>query len=204
MATMIIDPLLEAGLKAQRRATGADRYDEVWEGVYMMAPMPNTEHQQIVSRLVSIFEQIAGWPGLGVVVPGVNLSDREQGWQQDYRVPDVAVALAGGSVRDLDTHWVGGPDFIVEVVSPEDQTREKLAFYSRIEVRELLLVDRRPWLLELFHFRDGSLTSAGKSTIDQQNILASTVLPLTFRLVPGEVRPLIEVVGTKSDHGWQV
>lgn len=43
MATMIHDRLLEERLHNERAATGADRYDEIWEGVYMMAPMPNNE-----------------------------------------------------------------------------------------------------------------------------------------------------------------
>ncbi len=50
MTMMINDASIERQLIASREATGADRYDEIWEGTYMMAPMPNTEHQQIVSR----------------------------------------------------------------------------------------------------------------------------------------------------------
>jgi hypothetical protein len=57
---LIRDPEVELRLRAERAATGADRHDEVWEGIYMMAPMPNDEHQQIVSRFVSILEEIIG------------------------------------------------------------------------------------------------------------------------------------------------
>ena len=39
MATMIRDVELEQRLQAERAACGADRYDEIWEGVYVMAPM---------------------------------------------------------------------------------------------------------------------------------------------------------------------
>ena len=45
MATIIHDRVLQERLQAVRAATGADRYDEVWEGDYMMAPVPNNEHQ---------------------------------------------------------------------------------------------------------------------------------------------------------------
>ncbi len=54
MATLITDSELEKQLRAAREAMGADRYDEVWEGVYMMAPMPNDEHQDLVALLTSI------------------------------------------------------------------------------------------------------------------------------------------------------
>ncbi len=105
---MIIDSLLEEHLIAQRRETCADRFDEVWEGIYMMAPMPNTEHQTIVFRLASIFGELVEWQGLGTVMAGVNVSDRETDWNQNYRVPDVAVAMSVGIVRDCGTHWRAG------------------------------------------------------------------------------------------------
>jgi len=204
MTTMIIDPWLEKNLQAQRRTTGADRYDEVWEGTYMMTPMPNDEHQEIVSRLTSIFEEVVGWPGLGKVRPGVNVSDRESDWKQNYRVPDVAVFMADGKAKNRDTYWLGGPDFAVEILSPDDQTRQKLPFYEKIAVVELLLVDRNPWSLELFRYRNGTLTTAGNCTLKQDAVLASDVLSLTFRLVAADIRPHIEVAQTDGPKQWLV
>ncbi len=204
MATMIIDRSLEATLLAQRRATGADRYDEVWEGIRMMAPMPNTEHQQIVSRLIAILEETVGWPGLGIVVPGVNVSGREVGWEQDFRVPDVAVALPEGNVRDRGTHWCGGPDFLVEVMSPDDQTRQKLPFYAGAAAREVLLIDRQPWSVELYQLDQGELKLRGRSTVEEETVLRSLVLPLTFQLVQGSTRPAIEVAHAPSGKKWNV
>jgi hypothetical protein len=83
MAMMINDAATERQLITVREATGADRYDEVWEGLYMIPPVPNTEHQKIVLRLVSIFAELIDWPGLGAVMPGVNLSDRREDWSED-------------------------------------------------------------------------------------------------------------------------
>ncbi len=117
MATLVTDPDLEQRLRTQRAATGADRYDEVWDGAYMMVPMPNDEHQNVVTRLSAIFQQLIDWPGLGEVRAGVNVSDRREDWQHNYRVPDVAVFLAGGHAENCDAFWYGGPDFVVEVVS---------------------------------------------------------------------------------------
>ena len=34
-----------------RRRTGADRYDEMWEGVLHMAPVPNRDHQDLAFLL---------------------------------------------------------------------------------------------------------------------------------------------------------
>ncbi len=58
MTTLITDRDLEQRLQAERRALGADRYDEVWEGTYMMAPRPNDEHQQLVNRFAAIFQDV--------------------------------------------------------------------------------------------------------------------------------------------------
>ena len=58
MAMLIENPRLEEELKEQRKAWGTDQHDEVWEGVYFMPPMANTDHQQIVSRFAVVLE----WP----------------------------------------------------------------------------------------------------------------------------------------------
>jgi hypothetical protein len=36
-----------ADILAWRKRTGADRWDEMWEGVLHMPPMPNREHQEL-------------------------------------------------------------------------------------------------------------------------------------------------------------
>jgi len=77
MATLIIDADLEQRLLEQRRAWGADRYDEVWEGIYVMSPMPNNEHQGFVGALSAVYQVVVGWNKEGEVFPGANISDQE-------------------------------------------------------------------------------------------------------------------------------
>jgi len=207
MATLVMDSYVEEALKAERRASGADRFDEVWEGVYMMAPMPNDEHQGIVSRLGAILEEVVGWPGHGKVRPGVNVSDREEEWEHNYRCPDVVVFLQGTRARNCDTHWVGGPDFLVEVISPQDKSREKLDFYARVGTREVLLVDRDPWQLELYRLEGETFSLVGKSTVQEATsgaVLQSKAVPLSLRLVPGDPRPQIEVTHHASEKTWLI
>jgi hypothetical protein len=81
---MLADPRLQQQLKAEREASGADRYDEVWEGITMMTPLPNNEHQQVVTRLACILQEVVGWPGLRDVCAGVNLSDRDEDWEHYF------------------------------------------------------------------------------------------------------------------------
>lgn len=205
MAILIVDPYMEDRLVAERRASGADRYDEVWEGVYMMTPVPNTEHQRIVGRLTSLLLEIIDLPGLGEVCPGVNLTRRDiKDWTQDFRVPDVAVLLYDGTGQDCDSHWRGAADFLVEVTSPGDKSREKIPFYSQLGVGEVLLVDRAPWSLELLRLQDGELKSIGRSTTEKSDVLHSTKVSLTFQLLPGEPRPRIQVEHAESGRSWTV
>jgi Uma2 family endonuclease len=204
MATVILDRDLGEHLRQQRAETGADRWDEVWDGIYMMVPLPNNEHQQIASRLTAICEDTVGWGGGAIVLPGANVSDREQGWAQNYRCPDVVVVLPGGHAKNCGTHWCGGPDFAVEIVSDDDRTRDKIPFYSKIHTLELLLIDRDPWSLELFRLIDSELASIGKLTTESTGTLTSDVLPLSFALLGGNERPVIRVRRRTDNKTWDV
>jgi Uma2 family endonuclease len=134
----------------------------------------------------------------------VNVSDRDKGWKENFRVPDVAVFLAGGSAINRKSHGVGGPDFAIEVISEGDRTRDKFDFYAKVGTRELLVFDRHPWALELYQLRRRKLRLAGRSTADGQEALASGVLPLSFRLGVGKTRPSVEVTERGTGRVWQV
>ncbi len=194
MAMLITDPLIEGTIKAQRAESGSDQHDEVWDGVYVVSPLANNEHQKLALRLAAILQVVVDDDRLGEAYPAVNVSDRIDDWKQNYREPDVAVFLEGTTARDMDTHWLGGPDFAVEILSPNDPAREKLDFYAKVNVRELLIIDRAPWQVELYRLSRRRLGLVGTSTPRAGEILPSKVLPLTFRLVTGKPRPKIEVV----------
>lgn len=202
MATLVIDRFVEDEIRAKRKASGGDRYDEVWEGTYVMAPLANLEHQQVATRLAAILDELFGRMGQAMVLAGANVSDREQGWEQNFRCPDVVAAFHGGRARDCVTHWCGGPDFLAEIVSRDDKSRDKFEFYAKVGVRELLLVDRDPWALELYQLQGSELKLAGASTLANAVPLPSQVLGVSFRLVPGEVRPQIEVSHSQSNKTW--
>ena len=204
MAVVVLDPYEEKPLLERREGAEGSQYDEVWDGVHVMSPLPNDEHQQIATRLSGIFLNAVEWAGLGDVRAGVNLSDREEDWVSNYREPDVVVFLRETTARNLGTHWVGGPDFAVEIVSPGDWTRRKIPFYAQLATRELLLIDRQPWALELYRLREWMLEQVGRSTTDQPKPIASAVLPLTFRLIAGGPRPRIEVAHADGVQKWAI
>jgi Uma2 family endonuclease len=198
-----IDPKQLADLIRDRRKSGGDRYDEIWDGVYVMSPLADNEHQELGLDLAMIIKRCLGQDTRVRVFPGCNISNRAKRWKRNYRCPDVAVFLPGNPAEDRQTHWYGGPDFAVEIESPFDRSREKFDFYADVGVRELLFIARSPWSLELFHRAANKWELIGKSEPDVQSpLLQSAVLPVGFRLVPGAKRPQIEVIQTGSDGRW--
>jgi Uma2 family endonuclease len=204
MTVMVLDPEIAERLKAEREASGLDRYDEVWEGVYMMAPLANNEHGDIQGRLASALRNAIGWREDVYVLGGANVSDREEGWLDNYRIPDTVVVFPGAAARNCGTHWCGGPDFVAEVTSPGDRARDKLEFYAGINVRELLVIDRKPWQLELYQLEEGGLRLVGTSSLSTPDLLRSAVVSTSFRLVPGKARPRIEVTHHDGVQRWLV
>ena len=161
MTMLIEDPRLEEELKARRKAWGSDHHDEVWQGVYFMAPLPNDEHQELVYGFTVILGAVIVNAGLGKVRPGVNLAGSDEDWERDYRAPDVVAFLNSTAAVNHDTFSTGAADFVVEITSPGDRTYEKIPFYSP-GVRELLVVNRQTWTLELYRHQAGGLERIGQ------------------------------------------
>jgi len=204
MVATILDRHLEERVIAERWASGADRYDEVWEGVYVMAPAPNIERQDFVGEWTVVLKAAVQVPGLGSVYPGVNVSDRIDDWEKNYRVPDVAVFLDDTTAENHGEFWYGGSDFAVEIISPDDKTREKFGFYAKVNTRELVIVDRDPWALELYRLQEGELRLVGKSTPETPHVLDSDVLPLSFCMIAGTDRPTITIQHTDGQQEWTI
>jgi Uma2 family endonuclease len=198
----ITDPRISKRMIRQRRARGIDQKDEVWEGVYFVAPPPNDEHQDLAGSISFALQISVRFAGLGLVRSGVGVSDREDDWTKNFRCPDISVFLNGTTAINKKSHWFGGPDFAVEIISPHDRSRKKFDFYARIGVKELLLVDRKPWALELYRLQDGVLALVGKSDLANPAILTSQVVPLSFQLLAGDPRPTIEMAHADGVQRW--
>jgi Uma2 family endonuclease len=121
-----LDPLLE-----RRSRSGLDRLDEVWEGVYHMVPAPSYAHGSLESQLHMILGPLAHQAGLEMIGQS-NLGESEH----DFRVPDSALHRP-----DAHGTWHPTAALVVEIVSPSDETWEKLPFYAAHDVDEVLIVD---------------------------------------------------------------
>jgi Uma2 family endonuclease len=134
MSTLVLDPAtpeLEA-LKKRRRRAGLDRLDEVWEGVLHMVPAPSRKHARIATQLAVALDAPARDAGLELTMHEFNLGESER----DFRVPDGGLHRPGG-----DEMWHPTAALVVEIVSPEDETWQKLPFYAARGVDEVLIAD---------------------------------------------------------------
>jgi Uma2 family endonuclease len=122
-------PVVEDWLE-RRRALGQDRFDEVWEGEYHVAPAPGRRHARIDDQLGWVLRPLAARAGL------VGATTCNIGSPTDYRVPDRAY-FRGGE----DLVWNPTAAIVVEVLSPDDESRGKLGFYHQHGVEEVLIVD---------------------------------------------------------------
>jgi len=203
MSLLVLDKSVERRLCAQRKAWGVDQHDEVWEGVYVMSPITDNEHQAIVKAFTLAFYDGIDQAGLGEVLPGANVSDRIDRWTRNYRTPDVVVILDEGAAKNHKHFWTGPIDFLVEIVSRGDRSRKKLPFYSKLGVRELLIVDRHPWRLTLYRHNGEALVPAATNEIDGSTAVDSEVVPFSFRLVPAEDRPRVQITHQPDGRSWQ-
>ncbi len=138
----------------QRRALGLDRFDEVWEGEYHVAPEAHGRHGDVEEQLAILLYPRARAVGLRGSGP-LNL-----GSKGDYRVPDRAY------LRQRATEvWNPGAAIVVEIVSPGDESYAKLGFYHRLGVEEVLIVDPLRRSVEWYQRTEDGFDRAGSSAL---------------------------------------
>jgi Uma2 family endonuclease len=147
-------------LIAERHRLGHDRRDEVWEGEYHMVPPPNIDHQLLESDLIRILGPEADVAGLKVV-PECGVYDPAAGAQAGFRVPDLTVfAPEHATERGVE----GQAELVIEIRSPGDESYEKMPFYERVGVGEVLVIERNTKALRHWVRIDDHLVEIDAST----------------------------------------
>jgi len=165
-----------ASFMDERRRMGADRWDEIWDGVLHMVPPPSRWHQRFGSELLALLLPLAKARGLelsyetGLYRPACE--------ERDYRVPDLVFARPEQTTE----RGVEGAELVVELLSEGDESREKLGFYAELGVSEVLLIDPDTRELELYVLRGGRLHVA---LPDDRGAVRSQVLGVSFAATPG-------------------
>lgn len=141
MPVLVPDPLpaeVQALLK-RRHEAGIDIYDEIWEGVLHMAPMPRRRHGSVQGEVMGLLRPHARAAGLSTSGP-VNIGEPD-----NCRVPDGSLLEPGP-----DDLYLSTAALVVEVISPDDDSWIKVPFYAGHQVDEVLIIDpvthRIDWL----------------------------------------------------------
>jgi Uma2 family endonuclease len=168
-------------LLAERRRTGADLWDEMWEGVLHLVPTPSGWHQRFGTKLLVVLTPIAEALGLSASYEtGLYRSD------ESYRTPDLVFSLVEQHTK---RGVEGGAELVVEILSPNDETYEKLPFYEAFPVREVLVLNPDTRAIELFTLRGGKYHAVAA---DDRGVVRSAVLGVGFATRPG---PKLEILG---------
>ena len=127
----------------ERHRLDLDRKDEMWEGVLHMVPPASSDHNRLGAHLMAFLlplrTDLEGFFEPGIFDPTVRT-------MTSYRVADLAFARPEHvSKRGIEGHAA----LVVEILSPGDESREKMPFYRRVGVEELLLVDPVSRVFEL-------------------------------------------------------
>ena len=157
MRTLILDPTTANldELLEHRRRSGLDRLDEVWKGVLHMVPAPSDRHGDIESRLHRIIGPLAEQAGLRMIGQS-NLGESEH----DFRVPDSVLHRPGASGT-----WHPTAALVIEIVSPNDETWEKLPFYAAHQVDEILIVDPNTRKIDWLTLHEGDYEPTERSRL---------------------------------------
>ncbi|WP_380162361.1 Uma2 family endonuclease [Kineococcus sp. R86509] len=107
-----------------------DARDEVWNGVHHVVPYARASRGALSHRLGARLHDRAEARGL------VTLGEFNLGTEGDYRIPDMAW-IATGLAADQPGLYVPTVDVVVEMVSPGDDTEEKIPWYLGRAVREV-------------------------------------------------------------------
>jgi Uma2 family endonuclease len=153
---------------AYRKTSGLDRYDEWWDGEYVIVTGPSKAHQLLVAELLYIFRAPARARGLEVV-PGITIGVDKR----DTRTPDVAVLWPDTPLTSPAFQVTS--ELVVEILFPSEKSGAKLDFYAHWEVDEYVEIDLRCGSVQLLH-RDGDVWKPA----DESKVLG-------FRVEPGAI-----------------
>jgi Uma2 family endonuclease len=171
MRAVIIDP--SPTFLEERRRLGHDRKDEVWDGVLHMVPPASSRHQALDRDLLLLLVPLGKRHDLEVL-SDTGLFARDD----EYRVPDLLVFDPKFMTkRGID----GRAEIAIEILSPNDESREKFGFYAKCNVSEFWLIDPITRAFEIYVLRAGTYFAVA----DEAGVVRAPLLDLRLSVVMG-------------------
>ena len=143
----------------ERRRLGHDKRDEVWDGVLHMVPQPGMPHMRLEAALFRALAPIAEAHGFEAVFEASLYASIDD---KNYRVPDISVVdPANTSERGIERH----AEVVIEILSPDDESRDKLPFYAMCGVREVWFIEPKTRTFEILSLDDRCATIRTESAV---------------------------------------
>jgi len=162
---------------AERRLRRQDKRDELWDGVLHMVPQPSFVHCDVSTRLFGALRPIATRRGMRVMTGCLGVF--EPGTDRNYRVPDVTVFRPEHIVK----RGIEGAELVIEVLSPNDDSRNKFDFYAKLGVGEVWIVDPQALVVEVYSLTGGAYVRVPSTG----NLTISPLLGISLELDAGPV-----------------
>ena len=105
-----------------------------------MVPPPSFAHEDIKTHLLAALLPVVEQLGLIICPAGLFQTDK------NYRVPDLTI----GHHDHISQRGWEGATLVIEILSPNDESRDKLPFFSRVGVREAWLVEPETREIEIY------------------------------------------------------
>jgi Uma2 family endonuclease len=141
-AMKVFIPSAPPELIEERKRTGAHQWDEMWDGVWHLMPLPNREQQDLEGSLIGYLHTRWARPNRAKVHLQINLAS-PGGWpDKDYRIPDLLLLWPERFSINRNEYFDGAPDAVIEIHSPGDEAYEKLPFYAKLGVPEVWIIHR--------------------------------------------------------------
>lgn len=144
-----------------------------------MVPPPSSDHQGLGVQLLVFLHPLALAHGLSPFYETGLF--RSGGGPLDYRVPDLMIARPE---RVAPQGVEGSAELVIEILSPNDESRAKLPFYEALGVQEVLLIDPATRAAELYVLRGERLHAA---LPDEAGTLRVSTLGFALRSVDGHL-----------------
>jgi len=128
-----------------------DRFAEWEDGKVVLMSPASLRHQLILSLLLMLFGQYVQRRQAGIVVPApfpMQLPQIRRG-----REPDLIFVASANLARLTDTQLKGPADLVMEIISPESQTRDRVTKfyeYAAAGIPEYWLIDPITQTIEVY------------------------------------------------------
>lgn len=169
-----------AAFLEERHRSGHDKKDELWDGVLHMVPPGSFVHGFVIGNLTVALDVIARRRGMRAFPSELGVFEHDT----NYRVPDVTIVRP----EHCTERGLVGAALVVEVLSPNDESREKQPFYAARGIRESWIIDPVTRAHEVYELRRGRYVRV----FARRGVTRSPSLGITLALAAGPILQLAD------------